>query len=429
MNPVLYLVCILLVWHAVDAFTPFRYQQPLSRSFLPREEEHNLQLKIIYQHGLGSGRMRYRKVTHSEVAMTSALSLKSKASWIHRPQDTQRLKKQQEEGFLMRWPLTPVSFESFWGLVPDVKHRPSVLALAMMTNNAYTPEEQKDGPDWYDLGPSWTVNSTFGWDGDGIRGHIFGNADNSLLVVSIKGTSAGLWTGGPTGEKDKTNDNMLFSCCCARVSRAWRPVCDCYVGNSYECNAKCLEENLLHNELYYDHALEIYKDVSDRYPNATIWLTGHSLGGALASLVGLTFGVPTVTFEAPGEQLAARRLHLPALDWMPVWHFGHTGDPIFVGVCTGPFSSCWYGGFAMETRCHTGKVCVWDTVNDKGWRVDIRSHRVQDVIENILKKEQDFDLPNCVSEDKHCADCGLWEFTDIRDSAKNDGLVSEYGSC
>lgn len=160
MNLALYLVCILLAWHAVDAFTPFRYQQPQSQSFLPRAEEHSLQLKIIYQHGAQSRRMRYRNVTGPEVAANSAVSVQSKPSWIHRPQDTQRLKKQQEEGFLMRWPWTPVSFESVWGLVPDVTHRPSVLALAMMTNNAYTPEEQKDGPDWYDLGPSWNVVST-----------------------------------------------------------------------------------------------------------------------------------------------------------------------------------------------------------------------------------------------------------------------------
>jgi lipase ATG15 len=47
------------------------------------------------------------------------------------------------------------------------------------------------------------------------------------------------------------------------------------------------------------------------YPTADIWVIGHSLGGALAGLLGATFGVPVVAFEAPGERLAARRLHLP----------------------------------------------------------------------------------------------------------------------
>jgi len=70
-----------------------------------------------------------------------------------------------------------------------------------------------------------------------------------------------------------------------------------------------------------------------------MWLTGHSLGGALASLVGLTFGVPTVTFETPPERLASQRLHLPSPpalkpEDMLIWHFGHTADPIYLGICT-----------------------------------------------------------------------------------------------
>lgn len=53
-------------------------------------------------------------------------------------------------------------------------------------------------------------NNSFGWESDGIRGHIFANEDESLVVISIKGTSAGLWTGGPTGEKDKINVSDIF---------------------------------------------------------------------------------------------------------------------------------------------------------------------------------------------------------------------------
>lgn len=41
-------------------------------------------------------------------------------------------------------------------------------------------------------------------------------------------------------------------------------------------------------------------------------MVGHSLGGALASLLGVTFGTPTVTIESPGEKMAAGRLHLPS---------------------------------------------------------------------------------------------------------------------
>jgi hypothetical protein len=55
----------------------------------------------------------------------------------------------------------------------------------------------------------------------------------------------------------------------------------------------------------------LYNNISTLYPNANIWLTGHSLGGAISSLLGVTFGAPTVAFESPGDRLAAGRLHLP----------------------------------------------------------------------------------------------------------------------
>lgn len=48
------------------------------------------------------------------------------------------------------------------------------------------------------------------------------------------------------------------------------------------------------------------------YPEANIWLTGHSLGGGIAALTGATFGAPVVAFESPGDRMAARRLHLPS---------------------------------------------------------------------------------------------------------------------
>jgi hypothetical protein len=48
------------------------------------------------------------------------------------------------------------------------------------------------------------------------------------------------------------------------------------------------------------------------YPDSNIWIIGHSLGGALASLLGVTFGAPVVAFESPGEKIASKRLHLPS---------------------------------------------------------------------------------------------------------------------
>ena len=106
---------------------------------------------------------------------------------------------------------------------------------------------------------SWEPQSyPFGWepDADGFRGYIFVSEDNSTVVLSIKGTSAG-WAvggGGPTVKKDKLNDNLMFSCCCARVGPTWSTVCDCYSGG-YKCDQSCLQNALTEESLFYNVAI------------------------------------------------------------------------------------------------------------------------------------------------------------------------------
>ncbi|KAG0206852.1 putative lipase atg15 [Mortierella sp. GBA30] len=240
---------------------------------------------------------------------------------------------------------------------PDVTDKETVLQLAKINYNAYN---EATSPDWYDLEGHWTVNSTFGWEEDGVRGHVFASEDNSTLIIAIKGTT--LMGGGNTSTRDKIN-TILWT-------------------------------------------------VEDMYPGAKIWLTGHSLGGGLSSLLGLTFGVPTVTFQMPGDRLAAQRLHLPmppAISWddVPLFHFGHTADPVFQGVCNGPTSTCYLTGFAMESKCHTGRTCVYDTVTEDKWKVDIRTHRMADAIEQVYKVKEH--VPECKAEED-CIDCELWQY-------------------
>ena len=93
----------------------------------------------------------------------------------------------------------------------------------------------------------------FGWEdkADGFRGHVFATPDNSTVVLSIKGTSAAfIGGGGPTTKKDKFNDNLLFSCCCARVDWTWTTVCNCYRGG-WKCDQDCLEDALVEESLFY----------------------------------------------------------------------------------------------------------------------------------------------------------------------------------
>lgn len=111
--------------------------------------------------------------------------------------------------------------------------------------------------------------------------------------------------------------------------------------------------------------------------------------------MGSTFGLPAVTFEAPGERLAAQRLHLPLPPSLrnpsssgfsvPITHVYHNADPIPQGACTGFGSPCAQAGYALETRCHLGKSIVLDTVQKLGWKVDVRRHAIRELITNVLE--------------------------------------------
>ncbi|KAK9762207.1 putative lipase atg15 [Basidiobolus ranarum] len=141
--------------------------------------------------------------------------------------------------------------EEIW--VPDMEDKETVLTLAKMTYNTYLAPKTSS---WYDLGERWQTNSSFGWEKDGLRGHVFGNEDNSTLVIAFKGTTAAfLWMGdGETSTQDKLNDNLLFSCCCGRVDPTWTPVCGCFTGSN-TCNQTCVEESLSGRSLYYQAAM------------------------------------------------------------------------------------------------------------------------------------------------------------------------------
>jgi len=254
--------------------------------------------------------------------------------------------------------------------------------------------------------------------------------------------------------KDRKNDNLLFSCCCARVGPTWSTVCGCYDGG-YRCDSQCLQDSLVDEGLFYPLGLNLYDNVTYMYPHANIWLTGHSLGGGLAALLGATFGAPVVAFEAPAERMASRRLHLPSPpSTHHITHIYHTADPIPMGTCTGVTSFCSVGGFALESRCHLGQVILYDTVRELGWSVDVRNHGIKVVIDKLLADDSqwrskdaetqevlsmfkwgwgrkkkpgnvtDEEVPPAKSAvevegiDGECTDCFNWEFGDFKNHTK-----------
>lgn len=325
-------------------------------------------------------------------------------------------------------------------LFPDITDPETILQLAKLASNAYA--RLPADPSWRNVsdpdtnfGKGFNNSDSFGWAEAGIRGHVFVEDFNGkrfnrspLIIIAIKGTTAaGLGGGngaddgdggktgddGKTVEMDKLNDNLLFSCCCARVSSLWSTVCDCYE-KTYTCNQNCLEQSLRHPDRYYKAVLDIYRDVKKFYPDSEVWVTGHSLGGALSSLLGRTYGLPVVTFESPGEMLATKRLHLPSPPGLPVemehiWHFGNNADPIFMGVCNGASSSCGIAGYAMETVCHSGLKCIYDTVRDMGWHVNILNHRLKTVIDDLLVLSNETAV---CKRPPPCIDCYDWTFVD-----------------
>lgn len=332
-------------------------------------------------------------------------------------------------------------------IVPNITDSETILQLAKLASNAYA--RLPADPSWRDVsdpdsnfGKGFNDSDGFGWSESGLRGHIFVESIDEnkekrlpLIIIAIKGTTAaGLGggngdddgEGGSTGddgrtvEMDKFNDNLLFSCCCARVSSLWTTVCDCYE-KAYTCNQNCLERSLRDPDRYYKAVLDIYRDVRENYPDNEIWVTGHSLGGALSSLLGRTYGLPVVTFEAPGEMLATKRLHLPMPPGLPaemehIWHFGNNADPIFMGVCNGASSSCGIAGYALESVCHSGLKCVYDTVTTLGWHVNILNHRLKTVIDKLLMLSNE--TAQCVKPPP-CLDCYDWTFVDHTDNRKH----------
>ncbi|KAF2467157.1 autophagy related lipase-like protein Atg15 [Lindgomyces ingoldianus] len=296
---------------------------------------------------------------------------------------------------------------------PDVTCKETIISFASMAEDAYHPDPSDS--QWLDTGGKYNQSIPFGWWDHGVRGHVFGDETNTTIVLSLKGTSVAVYEGNGTSLQDKDNDNLFGSCCCGQGgSYLWRKVCDCQTG-TYTCNDKCVRGELREPNRYYAATLELYDEVIQLYPKANIITTGHSLGGVLASLIGLQHSVPSVTFEAYPQALAATRLGLPVSgDISPLrkntggFHFGHTADPVYMGTCNSASSFCSIGGYAFETLCHTGQKCVYDVVKDWGWRQSTSTHRLRYAIENVYSKYNE--TPLCQDEDVDCVDCYLWKF-------------------
>lgn len=62
----------------------------------------------------------------------------------------------------------------------------------------------------------------------------------------------------------------------------------------------------------------------------------------------------------------------------------------------------------MQSKCHTGKTCVYDTVRDKNWTSNARSnHGIGFVLKEVVEA---YDAPPKCVQDTACQDCPDWKF-------------------
>src|SRR4051794_7968193 len=103
------------------------------------------------------------------------------------------------------------------------------------------------------------------------------------------------------------------------------------------------------------------------YSGDRVWLTGHSLGGGLASLISLKtgripyfsriysrLGYPALAFNSPGEAYYAWLMDLDSTNDHAITHIWNDCDPIPSGECY----ACEFKA-SISTRCHLGQTCVF----------------------------------------------------------------------
>jgi len=317
-------------------------------------------------------------------------------------------------------------------LPPDYTN---VKTMALMSYNAYL---ELNDTNWEKV--PYNITKPINNDLDNVRGYLF-KKDN-VNIIAIKGTTINFvpdafaplrrtelvnntkvikdyYTfnqeafNNPTVKNDRFNDNMFFSCCYYKQSKDYIDYLNnntvCHTERSKKiCNKSCYTEST-NIELNYINIItsiieNMKKDIN--FDTETVVFTGHSLGGFLATVLGMKYNKQVISFDSPGTRHYINLLNLQG-NTEQIYHFSHTADSIAHGHC-GVVCKIW--GYNLDTECHIGNTCIYDSKKKLGYFDGIRYHQLKWIIDYILP-HWETDFPECVYN-KECKErnCEKWEY-------------------
>jgi lipase ATG15 len=283
----------------------------------------------------------------------------------------------------------------------------NIYNLAEMSYNAYNNSE------WDKVPYNETEIPDFQ---DTVKGYIFSDNEDKNVIVAIKGTSL-YWTSKKgsalSSQTDKLNDNLFLSCCYYKQTNLFNGLCNDENKEYHTCSKECYKNSTSFELNYLTIAKQIIENLKKNkiidFEKSNIIFTGHSLGGVIATYLGVIYNRPVITYESPGEKYYFDHIGLDYSNAKNIYHYGHNADTIFTGKCNGINSYCYIAGYIIRTKCHIGKTCMYDAVNKLKFTESLWNHRLKVVIDKIIPHWLN-DTPIC-EEQKDCIDCQEWLHT------------------
>jgi lipase ATG15 len=180
-----------------------------------------------------------------------------------------------------------------------------------------------------------------------------------------------------------------------------------------ECCIDCYTQSLDFEESYLKIGHEFIKSIQNdpiiNFDHKPTIFTGHSLGGVMATLFGIQYDKTVVTFQAPGEKHYIHHSgfykYLNPHKLNNIYHYKHNSDSIINGNCG---FTCNYAGYHINTHCHIGHICEYDSQTKLSLRESIWNHRLPYILKNILPLWET-DFPIC-SFETNCTECEEWTY-------------------